>query len=67
MLNFEPYFSRPADVLGNTILAGLLTLTATKSRATLGWDILAGFLVIFAVIGALALVLGAGRSGTCPV
>jgi len=58
----EPWYSRPADVLGNAIVAGFLIMTAPRGAAADGWYLLGAFIAIAAVVALLALVLGAGRA-----
>lgn len=48
----EPYYPRPADVIGNSILFLFLFSVSEKEVASLGWNITAVTVVIF---GALAL------------
>src|SRR6266536_2553323 len=55
----EPYYPRPADVAGNSLLALILSATATKSAATLGWTILEAALTMALLLGLSALLFGA--------
>lgn len=57
----EPYYPRPADVIGNSILSLVLIATTQKKIAVLGWNFLMVFVFILLIIGIIATVLGAGR------
>lgn len=58
---WEPFYPRPADVIGNAIFGLLLIATTTRNVAPTGWTILTVLLTVFLVLGALATVLGAAR------
>jgi len=47
----EPFYSRPADVIGNTVICFLLFLTAPKNIAHPAWD---GFLYLIVILFILA-------------
>lgn len=57
----EPYYPRPGDVIGNTLIFLFIYFTATKDLATPGWNAFAIALPIFALCALVALLLGAGR------
>lgn len=57
----EPYYPRPADVIGNCLIFLFIYFTATKDIAKPGWNAFAIALPIFAVCAVAALLLGAGR------
>lgn len=57
----EPYFPRPVDILGNSVVALLMYFLAAKVVAAPGWHALAVMLILAALASAIALVLGAGR------
>src|SRR3989337_2455028 len=57
----EPYYPRPADVIGNSILALVLYTTTDKTITEPGWSFLAILLSILLVIGIIATLFGAGR------
>jgi len=61
----EPYYPKPADVVGNSLLALFLYATTAKQLVGVGWRVLAIALTVALAVGVMALVLGAGRrSGT---
>jgi hypothetical protein len=57
----EPYYSRPADVVGNSILFAFIFLTTKKSNTASGWNILAVIVCFFFLLALVALIAGAGR------
>jgi hypothetical protein len=57
----EPFYTRPVDVLANSILGLLLYFTADRRVAAIGWDALAVVLVALLVLSIIALLFGAGR------
>jgi hypothetical protein len=57
----EPFYTRPGDVVANTLFGLVLYLLADKSGSPQGWHALALFLLTALVLGLLALILGAGR------
>jgi hypothetical protein len=58
----EPYYPRPVDVIGNSILSLALIATTQQNIAEPGWRFLSFLLFIFLVIGIIATVFGAGRN-----
>lgn len=48
----EPFYSRPADVIGNTIICFLLYFTTPRIVAQLAWD---GFLILLIILFILAI------------
>lgn len=59
----EPYYPKPADVIGNSTIALLLFLTSDKGVATPGWNILALLLLLSLILALIALIFGAGKKG----
>lgn len=57
----EPYYPRPGDVVANSLFGLVLYALSTKEVGELGWTMFAIGLVFFLVVGALSLILGAGR------
>jgi hypothetical protein len=58
----EPWYSRPQDVLVNSLIGLGLVVTADPApETTPGWRILMGVLILLGVLALLALALGAGR------
>ncbi|MBC2601893.1 helicase HerA domain-containing protein [Puniceicoccus vermicola] len=57
----EPYYSRPTDVIVNTIFFGLLALNTPKTTTVFGWSIFGTIFAVAAILATLALFLGAGR------
>jgi len=57
----EPFYSRPADVIGNGAISILLYLTTEKGIAKPGWDFLLIILILAIVLAILSLVLGTGN------
>jgi hypothetical protein len=58
----EPYFARPVDVVANCIVALFLYGTSNGGLAAPAWRLLAGVVVVLALLAVVALVLGASRS-----
>jgi hypothetical protein len=58
---FEPYYPRPADVIGNSLLSLFLIAITKKTISSPGWNIFVVLLFIFLFFGIIATVLGAGR------
>jgi len=58
----EPFYPRPVDVVANSILGLFLYLTADRSAANLGWQVLAVVLSLSLLLGLCTSVLGAGRT-----
>src|SRR6266568_5465261 len=61
---FEPYYPRPADVIGNAVIFLFVYFTVDKAVATPGWIFFAMVLPVFAALAVVALTFGAGRSTT---
>lgn len=59
----EPFYSRPADVLANSVVAVAIWLGADRARVEAGWNLLLAVYVLAASVALLALILGAGREG----
>lgn len=60
-LFFEPYYAKPPDVAGNSLVILLLYFVASKTITRTGWDLLAIAAVVFFALALFALVAGAGR------
>jgi hypothetical protein len=60
-LLLEPWDPRPYDVIGNSLVGGLLIAWSDKDVAGPGWLALLVFLAIAAILAIVALVFGAGR------
>lgn len=58
----EPFYSKPADVIGNSAISLLLYLTTTRRVAWPGWDFLAISLLLALVCAIVASVFGTGKS-----
>jgi hypothetical protein len=60
-LLLEPYYPRPYDVIANSVIGILLFAWSPHAVARPGWNALLGFLLVSAVLAAVALVFGATR------
>jgi len=58
---FEPWYTKPQDVLANSIIAGSITYFALGSGGSLGWKIFGVLLTALFLFALLALLLGASR------
>lgn len=63
----EPFYSRPADVIGNSTISLLLYLTTDKIYAEPGWTFLAVLLLVVLVLSTFSITFGAGRPHGPPV
>lgn len=57
----EPYYARPADVIGNSVFSLILIATTKTSVATAAWIFLAVVLIALIFLGIIAMAFGAGR------
>lgn len=57
----EPYYSRPADVIGNSLVFLFIFLTTQKTLTSSGWNILAAIVGFFSLLALVAVIAGAGR------
>ncbi len=57
----EPWYSKPQDVLANSLIASFLIWTTPKCPAGPGWLLLGVFVVVAGITALLALAFGAGR------
>lgn len=57
----EPYYSRPSDVVANSIIFILLATTTPHAKTQAGWLFVGTGVVIAMLLSIIALVLGAGR------
>jgi len=58
----EPFYSKPADVIGNSAISLLLYLTTTRRIAWRGWDFVAVSLLFGLVCAIIATLFGTGNS-----
>lgn len=59
----EPHYSRPTDVIGNSIVFLLLMLNTPMTLTKAGWMFFGLSLAVASLLAATALILGAGRKG----
>ncbi len=57
----EPFYPRPADIIGNSIIFVFLYLTATKTTSLLGWNILLVLIIISFVLAIISIVFGSPK------
>jgi hypothetical protein len=57
----EPFYSRPADVIGNVVICIFLYLTTSKQYAEPAWTAFLVFILSALILALLALWLGAGK------
>ncbi len=57
----EPFYAKPADVVGNCILSLLLYFTTQKYQVSVGWDFFAILLGILIIIALIAIIFGSGK------
>lgn len=60
----EPFYSRPGDVIANSVVGLALWASADRAGPEPGWDALLVFLLACTALGLVALVGGAGRTGS---
>jgi len=58
----EPYYSRPGDVVGNSLFSLLLIASAENTVSQPGWMLLAIVLAASIILALVAIVFGAGKS-----
>jgi hypothetical protein len=57
----EPYYPRPADIIGNSVIFFFIYLNTNKTVTHEGWNILACFIILFFILGLTAIIAGAGK------
>jgi hypothetical protein len=57
----EPFYSRPADVIGNVLICIFLYLTTSKQHAEPAWTVFLVVILLAFILAILALWLGAGK------
>ena len=57
----EPFYSRPVDIIANSIIFFALAATETKTITTPGWFVAGGSFGIATLLSIIALVFGAGK------
>ncbi|MFZ1072099.1 MAG: hypothetical protein WAO21_01560 [Verrucomicrobiia bacterium] len=57
----EPFYSRPVDIIANSIIFFALAATETKTITTPGWWLAGGIFAITMLLSIIALVFGAGK------
>jgi len=57
----EPYYPRPADIVGNSLIALTLCLVSDKTVLNIGWTIFIILLLITIALSLLAMILGSQR------
>ncbi|MCE9646341.1 MAG: DUF87 domain-containing protein [Chloroflexi bacterium] len=57
----EPFYSRPADVIGNTVICYLLYLTTPKTVAQIAWNGFSILLIILFVLAIFSSLFGTGK------
>src|SRR3990172_8279814 len=54
----EPFYPRPADVLGNSLFSLFLCIVAQKGIMKVGWTIFSIVLIIFIILSLITIVFG---------
>ena len=57
----EPFYPKPADIIGNSIIFVFLYLTAPKTTALLGWNILLFLIVFFFILAIVSISFGSNK------
>jgi hypothetical protein len=57
----EPYYPRPGDVIGNSLIFLFIFLNTDKTVTSEAWKILSAIIGIFFILGLTALLAGAGK------
>lgn len=57
----EPFYPRPADIVGNSLIALTLCLVSDKTVLNIGWTIFIILLLITIVLSLLAMILGSQK------
>ncbi|HAL17047.1 MAG TPA: hypothetical protein DCP32_09950 [Anaerolineaceae bacterium] len=60
----EPFYPRPADVLGNSLFSLFLCIVAQKGIMKVGWTIFSIVLIIFIILSLITIVFGSRNNQT---